>query len=617
MKAKKNLTKVLLSSLLLTGVLYSSTSCKDKKPVEEPDTPKQEIKYLDLNKSTLIFNKTGSFDLNYEATYTLADSADKSKEEAVWSSSDDKVAIVDQDGVVTAVGEGNCSIKVVVKNGDAKKETICGVVVTGDSINSLPSYSATTHFEKNINDYDAQAKRSNCPTTGNARILVVPVWFTDSNKYISAEEKETIREDIRKTYFGTDEETGWKSVKGFYNAESFGNLVMDGEVTPWFEDNKASSYYYNNGTVSQILSRVSGWYKTQYGTDKWKSFDANEDGMIDTICLIYGCPDYYTMKNDKASNLWAFATYTGNFYGKVSDPVINNYFWASYDFMYGEKRHVTDYYAGDTTYTTVDTHTYIHEMGHCLGLNDYYDYNGISCVAGAFSMQDYNVGGHDPYSVLMYGWADPIVPTDSCEITIGTFQETHDVILISPNTVSTLFDKYILLELYSPTGLNKFDHDHKYEGRYPNGANNVGIRAWLVDSRLLQYKRKGDEYTKDLFTDFSEGFEYSWAFANTAYNGEFSSRYGDAATKLHIMKMANPNLLQLLRNYTDTNYVCNYGFGDKDLFYAGDIITMSKFQDQFYSDSALSFDLYDEFGSFSIIVKSVSNDSATIQYIKY
>ena len=63
-----------------------------------------------------------------------------------------------------------------------------------------------------------------------------------------------------------------------------------------------------------------------------------------------------------------------------------------------------------------------------------YDYGWNSYTfAGAFSMQDHNVGGHDPFSMMALGWVDPYVPTESSTITLQPFESSGDVILLSPN----------------------------------------------------------------------------------------------------------------------------------------------------------------------------------------
>ncbi len=46
------------------------------------------------------------------------------------------------------------------------------------------------------------------PSIGKAKLLVIPVWFTNSSKYIAVDKKEQVRSDIQNAYFGSEEETG-------------------------------------------------------------------------------------------------------------------------------------------------------------------------------------------------------------------------------------------------------------------------------------------------------------------------------------------------------------------------------------------------------------------------
>ena len=54
------------------------------------------------------------------------------------------------------------------------------------------------------------------PCSGNPKLLIIPVWFKDSGTFINADKKDVVRSDIETAYFGTNEETGWRSVKSFH-----------------------------------------------------------------------------------------------------------------------------------------------------------------------------------------------------------------------------------------------------------------------------------------------------------------------------------------------------------------------------------------------------------------
>ena len=339
-------------------------------------------------------------------------------------------------------------------------------------------------------------------------------------------------------------------------------------------------------------------------------------------CYSYGVSDEY--RNN--TNLWAYYTYSDSVTANVSSPNVKSVFWASYDFMYGHvdalQKTGNPYYKGTTAYCSIDTHTYIHEMGHVFGLEDYYDYSQQYRPAGGFSMQDYNVGAHDPFSVMSFGWAKPFIPTSSGRIQIGLFQKTKELILLTPswNSHDSVFDEYLLLELYSPNGLNSFDSNHVYApfgATYPQGPSTIGIRLWHVDARLTY--RNFTTYTTDLFTDATSHFNSMTAFSNTFIKKSYN--------EVHVTPLARTdtsyalyNLLTLVRNNKNASFKNKTLFTSNDLFYAGDSFSMDEFGGQFaykaiHSSSINVLDSGIELG-WTFTVESIKNGQAIINVTK-
>ena len=405
--------------------------------------------------------------------------------------------------------------------------------------------------------------------TGNQKVLIIPTWFTDSDNYIK--DRDTLRDDIRKAYLGTNEETGWRSVKSFYEEESWGALHLDGVVTDWYETGKAHKYYAtSSGATSLAIKSAVDWYKETTGDD-CKQFDSDGDGYIDAVIMIYAYKNYANLKDSSQSNLWAYCYFTNGNANKES-PVPTTFFWASYDFMYGKDK--GGY--GDTTGAILDTHTFIHEMGHILGAEDYYDYAGEQIPAGGFSMQDYNVGGHDPFSRLAYGWTKPLVPTQSCEVKIKPFEENGDVILLSPKYEGSIFDEYILLELYTPTGVNQFDSENRYSFSYPQGPKKAGIRIWHVDTRLA-WSSGGSFGAENITNQIEDGKIYDIACTNTTYGSEDAKGHTSA-----IPSFVHYHQLQLLRRDGQ-----GAALDANDLWQSGDTFNMKDYQSQFYNKTKL------------------------------
>lgn len=457
------------------------------------------------------------------------------------------------------------------------------------------------------------------PSKGDVNILVIPVWFSDSTNAISTgssltkKSKDQVRRDIRNAFFGSGDEVSWRSVKTYYHEASFGKLNIGGAVTGWYEPNNRASYYTNSNVTINLLKDAVAWAKRTYGSQiDFREYDADNNGYLDCVCLIYGYHNsnyqegfsFWTRPTKGNDNLWAYTFWAQdvNLQDKTN-PGVNTFLWASYDFMYPE-------YAGgaNTTPGLPDAHTYIHELGHCMGLEDYYDYNNNpTCPAGAFSMQDYNIGGHDPYSRMALGWVNPYVPIGDCDITISSFESSGDIIVLSPNYVKSPFDEYIILELYTPSGLNAFDTANAWNNQYPRGALIPGIRIWHVDSRLLEYKTypryENEGYV--ISKTINNRYYYSLGLSNTTYSTA-SADYCSICPALR-----QYSLLYLVRNSSTFSYPAREKsfFNSGDLFLENDTFTLNSFSNQFVNRTTLD---NGQNLPFRVTVKSVDDNSATI-----
>lgn len=468
-----------------------------------------------------------------------------------WISSDTNIATV-KNGEVTGIQEGTVTVSASTKNKEGQKiESECNVVVTDPGLISKTKlkYTYDTFKSHHYYPYD------NTPLTGKPKLLVVPIWFNDSTDFIKSENRELVRDDMRITFFGTNEETGWRSVSSYYEEESKGKMVLIGTVTDWYETKTSYATYKSESSgaynTQNLVSTVVDWYFSDNENESKSDYDVNNDGYLDGVILIYAAPDYASMSQYDGGNLWAYTSWLFTSASK-DNPNPNVYFWGSYDFMYSfgktalARTGLGSYGRGDTRFCNIDSHCFIHEMGHVLGLDDYYDYSGQHSPAGGFSMQDMNVGGHDAYSVMAYGWAEPYIPKESMTIKLNDFQSSHDTILLANHDVNSPFDEYVLLELFTPTGLNSFDCENSYRSSYPQGSSEVGIRLWHVDARLYSYK-------KDKFTSNPNDGKIVHAVENTYYKeGSGSNAYltslGD--------EYYDYNILQLLR--------CNGDYEDFD-----------------------------------------------------
>ncbi len=217
------------------------------------------------------------------------------------------------------------------------------------------------------------------PSTGETRVLVVPIQFTDYHaddigKYYNSEVSsskpikhykegsstepagkgrgaENAREDIRKVYFGEASETAWHSLSSYYESSSYGNLKFNGIVTPWFDaftnietykPVSTKEFKDGGGSAKTLASRILEYYsdeemgaykklKKQDGTsftsgkDFLKYFDSDSDGYVDVVEMVYSAPYYATYTNESGQEVSVdnemFWAYCG---GTTNDPNENS-----------------------------------------------------------------------------------------------------------------------------------------------------------------------------------------------------------------------------------------------------------------------------------------------------
>ena len=222
----------------------------------------------------------------------------------------------------------------------------------------------------------------------------------------------------------------------------------------------------------------------EVSNEEWfnpSDFDSNNDGYYDGVYFIYSVP----IQHNYSSLWWAFSGEfkTSNYYKGIK---LGKYVFAAAEFI---------------NPTSLDATTYIHETGHLLGLDDYYDYNdavGPKGALGRTDMMENNIGDHSAFSKIILGWTNPIVVTDSSKITIDSLSKTGDVILVTNNFHDSVFDEYILIDVYDPTGIN-ISQSEVFGYIYEPTLTKKGVRIYHIDSKLGSGSIYGAYYYYTLF----------------------------------------------------------------------------------------------------------------------
>jgi M6 family metalloprotease-like protein len=386
------------------------------------------------------------------------------------------------------------------------------------------------------------------PSTGSPKLLIIPVELSDYSSVCT----EATRASIYKAFFGNSSgETAWESVASYYAKSSYGNLIINGTVSEWYDCNlstsqllamgKAHAQEVNYDPTWEILEGAVAWYEKKYNTNA-ASFDSDGDGLIDGVWLVYSAPYYNAAKKnykseDYANYLWAYTyhDYSASTRARTgSNRLAYNYSWASYDFMYSA-------YGA----TTVDAHTFIHETGHLMGLEDYYTYEqsvlentANYSPMGKVDMMDYNIIDHNAYSKFALGWVHPYVVSGATSLTLHPSASTGECVLLPTGKGwnGSAFDEYLLLEYYTPTFLNQKDSLEPYPGNDLQGFSSNGVRIYHVDSRMATFTGVANEQSKTV--------TYEYRYSDTLVGLSSDSMKGT------LLAHSNTNGL----NYLDSDY---------------------------------------------------------------
>lgn len=441
-------------------------------------------------------------------------------------------------------------------------------------------------------------------SVGDQNILVVPVSFQDE-KYSIFSNVPTMRnkdfkETLNEAFFGEGNSiVGWESVKSFYEKSSYSKLTLNGEVTNVVNIDRPLSYYSNllksateskNNSIS--LSSISNDLTITIIEDvlnnnpniNFEKYDQNKDGYFDAVWFIYN-----SMYDNESQLAWAFTTANGRSQENLKYKV-GTFSWGSYFFM------TEGNYQSLLTGFLPDAHTYIHETGHILGLEDYYSYanskENPEYPVGGLDMMDYNIGDHMAFSKYLLNWISPKEIIGEGEIKIKPFYSSGEAYIIANNYNGTAFDEYLILEYYVPEGLNSKDSKAKYLGNNARMFTDSGLRIYHVDARIGYFKGNTiqSSYVNNLVYYIEKGASVAIVNNNTS-------------TRSLIDK--NNRLVELVsaNNCGDLEYISKPVADNSDLFTKGK--NLNKY---FFNDGSSI--------PYTISIEDVSSEEITIKIQK-
>ncbi len=430
----------------------------------------------------------------------------------------------------------------------------------------------------------------NMPSTGEVPLLVVPMDFKDK------EGGKTGLGYIESAFNGDSSLNQYVSVAEYFDESSCGRLHLKPYVlqdyfrsTNYPKVSDLASITSDSGTTS-ALSTLYGECKTwitkahpELDLDAY-SFRTKNGKSILPIYFVYNAPyagEYESSSSLNRSNmLWAFT---------VSRPAPIS--WSSIDML-----HPSD--------GKVDAHTFIHETGHLFGLDDYYDPHSSEAISrlsplGRMDMMDCSLGDHNAFSKMLLNWERPYVPTSDCSITIHQSSGNNECILLGKDWNKTMFGSYLLMELYTPTGLNYVDTYYRNDITMKL-FETPGIKIYKVDSSLELYN---GSYPTGTYLNESN------------YNGgRLAIGRSNSSSSAPLIQLLNKH-----QNNADLTpyYIASDHEGDERYLSGGSAVNIHLSEALFYEGDGIDeerfADLYEEIGV-KIEVKTLNSSYATITF---
>lgn len=480
---------------------------------------------------------------------------------------------------ITALKNGSTNLIIKSLQSGSNVEVIIPITVNDDELDEVvadPSLNPTQYltYKELVGTGGQDILPSTASRENPANVLVVPVEFSDvtfDDAYGVENGEERIKSELEIAFNGTAEETNyWESVTSYFEKSSFGNLNFNFDVTDVVSlDVSTDDVLERRTDVETIVSDAFESMKSSNSELDFTKYDYDSDGLMDGIWFVYSAPDYGTDPSyyDYASSFWAYVTYFLNPEVDLESPNLCTYGWASYDFMYtkGEDR--------------IDAHTFIHETGHLLGLNDYYDYTNTRSPLGLYDMQDCNVGDHNVWTKTALGWIDPIIIDTSENIPAKVHlnpRENGGAIFITNDYSGSVFDEYLVLELYTPNGLNELDTTTAYDSYYGRMPQESGVKLYHVDARLIDNIQNDRQVYYDS-SNLAEGIPDHYVTIGASNTYSYDRNYTVELFEQIELVSSNPN---------GGSYQRRFGpYSSSDFFQSGDTFDMDTYKSFTYRNS--------------------------------
>lgn len=377
-------------------------------------------------------------------------------------------------------------------NGDEKLTAVDFSVLKNLLLTGKEPEPVYIEIEESLMEAPVKAIHPSLPSTGIDEILLFVIDTPDC-KFESKYTADVVQDLV----FGPEDKNSpyypMESISAYYERASYGALNIVGTTYKYTAKKSVAEYY---DDLDMLVEEVMSAFDAQIDYNK---FDVNRDGTMDTMILAFADSDKW----------WP---YSSGYYG-----------YKKYDNV-----RAGNVLAGGWPMSDVAgfVSTWVHEMGHGMGLVDYYKYEnfgndqyGLNGDAGWLMMDD-AFGDMCCFDKLMYGW---YTESQVQKYTGGTqtfqlksSQEAANCVMIPRYDNGGYLTEYILIEYASDTGNNT--DGFKYSWWNYKMFDKGGIRILHCDAEVC------------------EGYwgpEFKW--------GNYGKYYDTSNQKQRVLRLVNDN----------------------------------------------------------------------------
>ena len=308
--------------------------------------------------------------------------------------------------------------------------------------------------EKELISPPILANKPTFPSVGEGRVLLVAVEFPGCTfeRSFTADEIYNIafgEEDTESPYYPLE------SITAYYDRASYGRLHLSGEAYKYTAQNPIEYYQVDDGdgelsvaeqnrSITKVVDEVLGALDSEID---YNDYNLNDDHYIDTVLIALPATTYDPVFGVTSRTYWwpCSGRYTGgSFFDGLWPGNICIGGWA-----------LTDC-AGFNN-------TWIHELGHAMGLPDYYCINENSSTEGlngeaGHEMMDEAEADMCSFGKMMYGWYAEdelqIYTGGTQTFTLESSQRAPSCLMIPTSGLDSFFGEYFMVEYNTPEGNN-------------------------------------------------------------------------------------------------------------------------------------------------------------------